>query len=224
MRTNIINQNNTFTIIIPFMNMSGEEVLTCLNSLKNQTSKNFKVIFINNNSKRTKIEDFIKEVIKDSFVYSILHEPNPGVCKARNKGLSKLLSGWVLFLDIDDAISENYIHELNMMPLDQYAIYKPYYSYKMEGKEFLQTSETILKKSFDVGFSFFWRKESMKLFDENLTFNETLDFILSNNLHQLQIIFIDAIYHYYLQPKKKYEDTKEYLKKKHKNIKLIKAL
>ena len=101
------NKNDLFSIIIPIYNCD-KYLSKCLDSLINQTYRNFELILINDGStdKSGSICDEYKK--KDSRCV-ILHKKNGGVSAARNDGLKIAKGKYVVFLDSDDYLDNNYL-------------------------------------------------------------------------------------------------------------------
>lgn len=90
------------SVIIPVYNVE-KYIVECLESLKNQTFRNFEAIIVNDGTKDNSAvlaEEFIeKNELKD---YRIIHKKNGGISTARNAGLDVAQGEWVFFLDSDD--------------------------------------------------------------------------------------------------------------------------
>jgi glycosyltransferase involved in cell wall biosynthesis len=100
--------NPIISVIVPFYN-SGEIIKNSIESLKNQTSDNFEVIFINDGSTDNSLE-VLKENLNDcKFNYEIINKINEGVSIARNVGIEEAKGNYVYFLDADDFIDKNLI-------------------------------------------------------------------------------------------------------------------
>ena len=95
--------NPFFSVVIPSYNQ-GRYLKKALDSVFNQTFKNFEVILIDNNS-----TDNTKKIIK-AFKKKIIYKKikNLGViAKSRNKGISISRGKWIAFLDSDDYWEKN---------------------------------------------------------------------------------------------------------------------
>ncbi len=89
----------TFSIVLPCWN-SVDFIDRCIESLKNQTYKNFEVIIIDNSSKDGTFEKVKK--IKDER-FRVFNINNEGIlAKSRNLGINKSKGEWIAFLDSDD--------------------------------------------------------------------------------------------------------------------------
>ena len=88
-------------------------ILKFLDSMKKQTLDNelFEVIFVIN-GERDNTENLIKEFIQKNPEINIkIIESEPGATTARNEGIEELTREYVVFIDVDDFISPNYLNE-----------------------------------------------------------------------------------------------------------------
>lgn len=99
------------SVIVPIFN-SQPYLQDCLESIKNQSYKDFEVILINDGS----LDD--SEAICKSFIQEnnldicYFYQENKGVSSARNKGLELAKGEYVTFLDADDMILPGYLRSL----------------------------------------------------------------------------------------------------------------
>ena len=100
-----------FSIIVPVYNCQ-DYISRCIESVLNQNTKDLELILINDGSTDNTME-IIKEYKKDSDLIKVVNKKNEGVSKARNEGLKKAEGKYILFLDADDFLDENYIKEIN---------------------------------------------------------------------------------------------------------------
>ena len=103
-----------FSIIIPLFNKE-KIILSTINSILNQTYKDFELIIVDDGS-TDKSSDKIKSLNDSRIKY--YYKENGGVSSARNYGVLKAQYDWIFFLDADDYIIENalelfalYIHK-----------------------------------------------------------------------------------------------------------------
>lgn len=95
------------SIIVPCFNQA-QYLNECLQSVFDQTYTNWECIIINDGSYDNTNEIAKNWVLKDTrFVY--LNKENSGICDTRNKGIEVAKGKYILPLDADDKISENYI-------------------------------------------------------------------------------------------------------------------
>lgn len=102
--------SNKISIIIPIYN-SEKYLDDCIISVVNQTYKNFELLLINDGSQDRSREICKKYQEKDKRIVYI-EQPNLGVSSARNKGIEVSTGDYIVFLDSDDYISENFLKTL----------------------------------------------------------------------------------------------------------------
>jgi glycosyltransferase involved in cell wall biosynthesis len=128
-----------FSIIIPFF--GAERFLEqTLFSIKNQTFDDFECIVVNDGSLGTDVEKWylnqdknfkhkyippkeleqknqfkfiFENVVGEDNRFKFIEKKNNGVCKARNSGLEIATGTFLVFLDADDYIDNNYLHHFN---------------------------------------------------------------------------------------------------------------
>ncbi len=92
------------SIIIPCYNRA-HTINKCIDSILNQTYKNFEIILVNDGS-----TDFLKEKI-DKYIklnnFKYLKQENKGAQAARNSGIKESKYEWICFLDSDDEWFKN---------------------------------------------------------------------------------------------------------------------
>ncbi|MFS8962437.1 glycosyltransferase family 2 protein [Lactobacillus delbrueckii] len=95
------------SVIIPVYNV--EEYLDkCLNTVIHQNYKNLEIILVDDGSTDNsgdKVDEWAK---RDNRIVP-LHQNNQGLSAARNMGLDNSHGSWIVFIDSDDYVSENYI-------------------------------------------------------------------------------------------------------------------
>ena len=93
------------SVIVPIYN--GEEHLEkCLNSIINQTFKDFELILIDDGSKDQSLKICLEFERKYNNV-KVFHQENKGTSTARNLGVEKSSGEWITFVDDDDWIEPN---------------------------------------------------------------------------------------------------------------------
>lgn len=98
--------NRLYSIIVPVYN-AQHTLRRCVDSILNQSYTNLEIILINDGS-----SDGSKELIdifatEDNRVIGI-HKTNGGVSSARNKGLEIARGDYMIFVDSDDYIENDY--------------------------------------------------------------------------------------------------------------------
>ena len=97
------------SIVVPIYN--AEKYLeSCLNSIQNQTYKNFECLLIDDGSVDKSAEICNRWVLIDSrFIY--IKQSNSGVSKARNVGVNMSKGDWITFVDADDIVSPLFLEK-----------------------------------------------------------------------------------------------------------------
>ena len=106
-----INDDDLFiSVIIPVYN--AENYLEqCLNSIKNQTYKNFEVIIVNDGSKDNS-DSICKKFAQSDSRFRYFSKENGGVSSARNFGLDNANGHYITFIDGDDWVEHNHLEIL----------------------------------------------------------------------------------------------------------------
>ncbi|MHB8904158.1 MAG: glycosyltransferase family 2 protein [Patescibacteria group bacterium] len=99
------------SIIVPFYN-AEQYIKTCLDSILNQTFKNFELIIVNDCSTDNTLKILNTYADKDKRIKLINHAQNLGVAGARNSGLKAASGDYVTFVDQDDWLDMNMYQDL----------------------------------------------------------------------------------------------------------------
>lgn len=125
------------SIIIPVYNVE-KYLRQCLDSIKNQTFKDFECICVNDGSTDDSLSILQEYANKDNR-FKIIHQNNKGISEARNVGIKLSVGDYILFIDSDDFIDSKFCEILYMDAIKYKAdivfggIYK-YYSDKQKYK------------------------------------------------------------------------------------------
>lgn len=95
------------SIIVPVYN-AEKTLAKCVNSIINQSYNNIEIILINDGSRDSSLE-VIKTLYANDHRIKYINQQNSGVSNARNNGLKKAVGDYVVFVDSDDYIGENFI-------------------------------------------------------------------------------------------------------------------
>ena len=99
------------SIVIPVYNVEMY-ISKTLNSLINQTFKNFEIIVVNDGSSDS-TREIAEEILKESNLnYTLINQRNCGVSSARNAGLKKARGEYIYFIDGDDWAEPTLLYEL----------------------------------------------------------------------------------------------------------------
>ena len=107
------------SIIIPVYN--AEKFLKrCLESVINQTYKNFEVICVDDGSKDNSSKIIEKIAKKDNRII-LIKQKNQGVSIARNNAIEKSTGEYIMFLDSDDYMDKN-MCEIMIKAINEYRV------------------------------------------------------------------------------------------------------
>lgn len=101
--------NDLISIIIPIYKVEAY-LHNCLESIRNQTYTNFEVLLINDGSPDNSEQICLEFEQKDTR-FNYFYKENGGVSSARNLGLENAVGKWVVFVDSDDIVEENYLKD-----------------------------------------------------------------------------------------------------------------
>ncbi len=108
--------NYKYSIIIPIYKVENY-LRNCINSVLNQTFKNYEIILVDDGSPDSCGEICDEFSNKYSFIKTI-HKKNGGLSDARNVGLKNATGEYVIFLDSDDFWIDNEFLNNNVKKLD----------------------------------------------------------------------------------------------------------
>lgn len=98
------------SVIVPAYN-AEDYLAETLDSLVNQTFRDFEVIIINDGS-TDKTQEIIDKYSKEYSNFRSFIQPNSGVSKARNKGIDEAHGDYIAFLDSDDLFTPKALEKL----------------------------------------------------------------------------------------------------------------
>jgi len=101
-----MNEKILFSIVIPVYNAQNTIKRTLL-SVLNQTYSNYEIIIVNDGS--TDNSTVIINDFKDNNKIKIITQDNAGVSAARNNGIRNCIGEYVIFLDADDWVDNNFL-------------------------------------------------------------------------------------------------------------------
>lgn len=187
---------NIVSIIVPVYNTS-QYLEKCINSISNQTYSNIEIIVIDDGSNQ-KTKNKIEEL--SSKIDVVIHQSNKGQSTARNIGLNRAKGHFVIFVDSDDYVSENFCKELIENYNNEFSVVTCYanlftenknlYVYKPEGGGL---KEAIIKNT-ALGTSLFVKEELKKIggYDESMVKGfedwELLIRLLKNTTKKIKVV------------------------------------
>lgn len=100
-------QKKLISIIVPVYNVE-RYLCECINSIINQKVKNWELILVDDGSTDRSNSICDNYAIKDNRI-RVIHKQNGGVSSARNIGIEVAKGEWLVFVDADDWIDENFL-------------------------------------------------------------------------------------------------------------------
>lgn len=98
------------SIIIPMYNVENY-IETCLDSVMNQTMKDYEVIVIDDGSVDHSYEKALEYQKRYPQQMQVFKQENAGQGAVRNNGVKKASGEYILFVDSDDTVSEYFVEE-----------------------------------------------------------------------------------------------------------------
>lgn len=220
----IINEENfLISIVIPVYN--AEKYLEqCLNSIKNQTYKNFEVILVNDGSIDNS-ESICKEFVESDTRFRYYLKANGGASSARNFGLDNVTGEYITFIDADDWVDENHLEVLinnikennsdmavsSIKKFDnvsrfKFRVYSNKEKYllnynKLNREEFLVILPKLIhaSNSYKIAVSKLFKKELLSdvRFDESIVYGEDLEFFFKIYNNISSISYVDEVSYIY---------------------------
>ncbi|MCQ2326570.1 MAG: glycosyltransferase [Bacteroidales bacterium] len=199
------------SIILPVYN-AEKYIHRCIDSILNQTFKDFEILLIDDGSPDRSGEICDDYAKKDSRVRAF-HKENGGVASARQVGIDNAVGEYSIHVDADDWVEENMLEELYKAAKDSDAdmVYCDYYE-EIEGKQTLKQMNPIDHSIITAGDIMFrigaslWRKlirtECYKKYDIRFIegFNHGEDLLVALQLCSHKEIITKylpkAFYHY----------------------------
>jgi glycosyltransferase involved in cell wall biosynthesis len=101
----------TFSVIVPVYN-AAQHLDACIQSLLDQSFRNYELLLINDGSKDNSLE-ICQRYAHENPNIRVFDKPNGGVSSARNMGLDNAQGQWLVFVDSDDKVTGNYLEGLH---------------------------------------------------------------------------------------------------------------
>ncbi|MBP5256112.1 MAG: glycosyltransferase [Clostridia bacterium] len=102
--------NVSISVIVPIYNVE-RYIYKCLDSIKNQTFKDFEVILVNDGTPDGSMEIAAKFAAEDAR-FRIFDKENGGLSDARNFGIRQSRGDYIAFVDSDDYLHPDYLKTL----------------------------------------------------------------------------------------------------------------
>lgn len=102
--------NVDVSLIVPIFN-AEKYLKKCLDSILNQTYKNFEIILVDDGS-TDRSGDMCDEYASTNEQIQVIHKRNKGLVEARITGIENASGKWIAFVDADDWIETNFLSAL----------------------------------------------------------------------------------------------------------------
>ena len=109
--------NIKISIIIPIYN-KGQYIKACLDSILQQSYKNFECLMIDDGSTDNS-SAICRQMGKRDPRFRYINKKNGGVSSARNLGMQESVGEYICFVDADDLVDQNYLQTM-VDPLKEY--------------------------------------------------------------------------------------------------------
>ena len=206
--------NPLISVIIPVYKVE-KYLEKCVDSVINQTYDNLEIILVDDGSPDN-CPKMCDEYAKKDKRIKVIHKENGGVGSARNKGIEKSTGDYITFVDSDDWIEKEFIHEMLDIANKYKADYVTcgYYRVYENKKEIINgnleeiviDSKEYVNKLLNVqnGYGFVHMKLIKKTKISNLRFEEKLvvgedalfNIQLCKNIEKI-VIYNKPLYNYY---------------------------
>mgnify|MGYP002783166029 CR=1 FL=1 len=207
------------SIITPVYNVE-RCIHKTINSVINQSSKNFELLLIDDGSKDRSIEIAKDLLEKTEINYRVISQENSGVSAARNRGILEAAGEYVCFLDSDDYIHEDYVKLMyeKAAKEDCDLVFCDYTQVTPSGEILVESTTRFLESSIDgreaslkqlscditIGMgSALYRtsiiKENNILFDVNRKYAEDVVFTVKALLNMKKVMSVDKALMYYVR-------------------------
>lgn len=105
------------TIVVPVYNIEAEYLKRCIDSILNQTVKNFELLLVDDGSTDGSGGILDEYALSDTRVNAV-HKENGGSSSARNMAISLAKGEYLAFIDSDDYIEPDFLEKL-LAPIDR---------------------------------------------------------------------------------------------------------
>ena len=164
------------SIIVPIYN-TEKYIKECLESIIKQTYRNIEIIIINDGSTDNS-EDIIEQYKDKDSRINIIKQKNLGVSYSRNIGINAATGDYIMFVDSDDIIIENYIEQMmDILKKDKLDIIKSSYK-KFNNNTSIYTNVSFFKENYKI----INKNEINKLFIKTTNFNSSCMQIINKKI------------------------------------------
>ncbi len=191
--------NDLISIIVPIYKVEAY-LLACLESIQKQTYTHFEVLLINDGSPDNS-ESICLDFSQKDPRFKYFYKENGGVSIARNLGLEHATGKWIVFVDSDDTVEENYLRDFINNSVDDSVLvlqdFRKIDDTKITRKVQQYKSESILLPSelnkFISNYKFTQGYLWNKLFNHSIIKTNNLTFDKELNLCEDEIFYLSYI-------------------------------
>ncbi len=134
-----------FSIIVPVYNVE-KYIEKCLNSIFNQSFKDYEVIVVNDGTKDNSMD------IVNKFDVKVINQKNQGLSEARNSGVKAAHGDYLVFIDSDDYIEKDLLKNINKSLENNPDVVRYQVKDIIEDKEILYNENEFTGKSGEEAF------------------------------------------------------------------------
>lgn len=106
-------EKDLVSVIVPVYNVE-EYIEECLESIERQTYTNIEVILVNDGSTDSSVNIIEKKFLKDAR-FRLINQKNAGLSTARNQGIKNSTGKYIVLVDSDDIVTNDYVEYLYNM-------------------------------------------------------------------------------------------------------------
>lgn len=94
--------NNLISVILPIYKEKMDWINSSINSILQQTYKNFELILIDDNPEDMELQEYLKKFSQDYRVKLFINEKNSGIVASLNRGIESSKGRYIARMDADD--------------------------------------------------------------------------------------------------------------------------
>lgn len=103
----------SYSIVIPMYNKANV-VIDTLNSVREQTFRDFECVIVDDGSMDASVE-VVEQYIENDARFRLIQKENGGVSSARNEGIRQAKKPYIAFLDADDLWDKHYLTAMSYL-------------------------------------------------------------------------------------------------------------
>lgn len=109
--TEKLDYNPLFTFVVPVYNVIDEQLIACIESIKNQTYTNWELWLIDDASQWENVKNTLRKYEKQEKISVHYRKENGHISRATNDGIERARGEFIAFMDCDDVIAPNALYE-----------------------------------------------------------------------------------------------------------------